>query len=92
MNVADDISLRTINYFTAVEIVCKLCKFQFGGPLTLKAGLSFWDPPSEEVRRPLGDEFSLNYDTRGVGGGDDKLDARWRELAVPGGARSGGLV
>jgi hypothetical protein len=57
-----DTPVKTINDFKATEVVRKLCKFQFGNPLTIKACLSFWYLTKEENGWPLVAEFSFDYD------------------------------
>lgn len=53
--------VKTANDFTALEVVRKLCKFQFEDTEILKASLSFWYL-GDEVDWPLISEFSFDYD------------------------------
>lgn len=69
---ADD-AVKTVNDFTAAEVVSKLCKFQFVGPPSVKASLSFWYLTPDEAGWPLVSEFSFDYDAL-KGGGPDKLE------------------
>ncbi|HEX8456071.1 MAG TPA: hypothetical protein VF656_02020 [Pyrinomonadaceae bacterium] len=73
LNLGADVAVKTVNDFTAAEVVRKLCKFQFGGPPNLKASLSFWRLPSDAESWPLVCEFSFDYDAP-KGGGADKLE------------------
>lgn len=51
-----------------------LCKFQFGGPSELKAGLSFWYLPGGANSWPLVAEFSFDYDADEGAAGDGRLE------------------
>jgi hypothetical protein len=53
--------VKTANDFTALEVVRKLCKFQFKETETLKASLSFWYLV-DDTGWPLISEFSFDYD------------------------------
>lgn len=55
--------VKTIKNFEAVEIVRKLCKFQFARSRAAKASLSFWYLPGNEDNWPLVAEFSFDYDS-----------------------------
>ena len=66
-------SVKTINNFTALEVVRKLCKLQFGEPPTIKASLSFWYLKAEKDEWPLVGEFSFDYDTI-TSGAEDQLE------------------
>jgi uncharacterized protein YjbK len=56
--------IDTIKKFEAVEIVKRLCKFQFGNTREVKANLSFWYLPGNEESWPLVVEFSFAYETK----------------------------
>jgi hypothetical protein len=73
LNLGPDVAVRKVNGFTAAEVARKLCKFQFGGPPNLKAGLSFWYLTPDEEGWPLICEFSFDYDAS-KGGAADKLE------------------
>ena len=66
--------VKTVNDFKAVEVVRKLCKFQFGEPPEIKASLSFWYLPENENDWPLVAEFSFDYDLPVSGTDGDKLE------------------
>lgn len=74
LKLGQDVAVRKINNFTAVEVVRKLCKFRFGGKPNLKASLSFWYLEEGEEGWPLVGEFSFDYDAAKDGGGADKLE------------------
>lgn len=61
LSINGDMAVKTINDFKALEVVCKLCKFQFEQPPIIKASLSFWYL-TEETDWPLVGEFSFDYD------------------------------
>ena len=63
-------AVKTINNFTASEVVRKLCKFQFGEPPIIKASLSFWYLKEDNSDWPLVGEFSFDYDAPDSGAGD----------------------
>ena len=63
-------AVKTINNFTALEVVRKLCKFQFGEPPIIKASLSFWYLKEDTGDWPLVGEFSFDYDALDSGAGD----------------------
>lgn len=73
LNLGGDVAVRTVNGFTAAEVVRKLCKFQFGDEPELKASLSFWYLTPDEAGWPLVCEFSFDYDASG-GGGEGGLE------------------
>lgn len=73
LKLGGDVAVKTVNDFTAAEVVRKLCKFRFGGPPNLKASLSFWYLTPDETGWPLVGEFSFDYDASG-GGAADKLE------------------
>lgn len=73
LNLGADVAVKTVNDFTAAEVVRKLCKFQFGGPPKLKASLSFWRLQAGDEGWPLVCEFSFDYDAAN-GGDADKLE------------------
>lgn len=54
--------IETVNDFQASEIVCKLCKIDFGAKPLVKASLSFWYFDGHEAEYPLVVEFSFDYD------------------------------
>jgi len=56
-----DTPIKTANDFSVLEVVRKLCKFQFGKTETIKASLSFWYL-TEDTDWPLVSEFSFDYD------------------------------
>lgn len=55
-------AMSKVKGFEALEVVRKLCKFQFGEPVDLKASLSFWYLPGNEAAWPMVAEFSFDYD------------------------------
>jgi hypothetical protein len=63
--------VETANDFTALEIVRKLCKFQFGDGNAIKASLSFWYLETDQDF-PLVGEFSFNYE--GVAENEQSLE------------------
>ena len=69
-----DTAIKTVNDFKALEVVRKLCKFQFGEPPVLKASLSFWYLTKNENDWPMVGEFSFDYDELGGGTGEDRLE------------------
>jgi hypothetical protein len=62
LDIDGDTVVKTVNDFTALEVVRKLCKFQFGGTPVIKASLSFWYLTKNENDWPLVGEFSFDYD------------------------------
>jgi hypothetical protein len=66
----DKTTVKTIKKFEAVEIVHKLCKFQFARSRAAKASLSFWYLPGDETNWPLVTEFSFDYDAPPVADGE----------------------
>lgn len=67
-------TVKTIHDFKAIEVVRKLCKFQFGAPPIVKASLSFWYLTEKENAWPLVGEFSFDYDLVDGGTEGDKLE------------------
>jgi len=61
LGIDEDTPVKTANDFRALEVVRKLCKFQFGKTETIKASLSFWYL-TEDTDWPLVSEFSFDYD------------------------------
>jgi hypothetical protein len=61
----ENTAINTVNDFKALEVVRKLCKFQFGGAPKIKASLSFWYLTNDENAWPLVGEFSFDYDVPG---------------------------
>jgi hypothetical protein len=74
LNLGGNTAVKTINNFKAVEVVRKLCKFQFDAPPIVKACLSFWYLTEEENDWPLVGEFSFDYDVADSGTSKDKLE------------------
>lgn len=64
LNIDEDTPIKTANDFKALEIVRKLCKFQFGESDVVKASLSFWYLQGD-TDWPLVGEFSFDYDAAG---------------------------
>jgi hypothetical protein len=64
LGIDEKTKIDTIKNFEAVEIVKRLCKFQFGSTREIKASLSFWYLPGNEDSWPLVAEFSFDYDTK----------------------------
>lgn len=73
--------VKTVNDFKAVEVVRKLCKFQFGELIEIKASLSFWYLPENENDWPLVAEFSFDYDMVPSGTDGDALEMYPSEVA-----------
>jgi hypothetical protein len=61
LGIAEDTPVKTANDFQALEVVRKLCKFQFETTETIKASLSFWYLVTD-TDWPLVGEFSFDYD------------------------------
>ena len=61
LDIDENTPVITANNFTALEVVRKLCKFQFEETETLKASLSFWYLLND-TQWPLVTEFSFDYD------------------------------
>jgi len=61
LGIDEDTPVKTANDFTAIEVVRKLCKFQFEKTETIKASLSFWYLV-DDADWPLISEFSFDYD------------------------------
>jgi hypothetical protein len=62
--------VTTIKNFAAVEVVHKLCKFQFARSRAAKSSLSFWYLPGNENNWPLVTEFSFDYDAGATAEGE----------------------
>lgn len=82
LGVDEDTPVKTVNDFRALEVVRKLCKFQFGTPETIKASLSFWYL-AIETDWPLVGEFSFDYDAAE----NDERDLEQYSLKVVEGAK-----
>jgi hypothetical protein len=74
LNIGGNTAVKTINDFKAVEVVRKLCKFQFGAPPIVKASLSFWYLTEKTSDWPLVGEFSFDYDVADNAIVGDKLE------------------
>jgi hypothetical protein len=61
LGIDENTPVKTANDFIALEVVRKLCKFQFEKTETIKASLSFWYLVSD-TDWPLIGEFSFDYD------------------------------
>lgn len=61
LGIDHDTPVETANDFRALEVVRKLCKFQFGTTEIIKASLSFWYLV-DDTAWPLVGEFSFDYD------------------------------
>jgi len=61
LDIDEDTPVKTANDFRALEVVRKLCKFQFEKTETIKASLSFWYL-EDDTDWPLVAEFSFDYD------------------------------
>ena len=61
LGIDEDTPVKTANDFMALEVVRKLCKFQFGKTEIIKASLSFWYLVID-TDWPLISEFSFDYD------------------------------
>ena len=61
LGIDEDTPIKTANDFRVLEVVRKLCKFQFEKTETVKASLSFWYL-TEDTDWPLVSEFSFDYD------------------------------
>jgi hypothetical protein len=61
LSIDENTPVKTANDFLALEVVRKLCKFQFEKTETIKASLSFWYLVSD-TDWPLIGEFSFDYD------------------------------
>lgn len=61
-----DSAVKTVNDFTALEVVHKLCKIRFDETLKMKASLSFWYQ-KDESNWPMVAEFSFDYDRKKPG-------------------------
>jgi hypothetical protein len=81
LDIYEDAPIKTVNDFEALEVVRKLCKFEFGGLPTIKASLSFWYLPGGENGWPLVGEFSFDYDAPDDGANDETLESYPREAA-----------
>jgi hypothetical protein len=71
LNVDEETPVKTANDFKALEVVRKLCKFQFEESDVVKASLSFWYLMGD-ADWPLVAEFSFDYDVAGKA--EDKLE------------------
>jgi len=80
LDIGGNTAVKTINDFKAVEVVRKLCKFQFGEPTMVKASLSFWYLTKEANDWPLAGEFSFDYDVANSGTDGDKLEMYPRQV------------
>ena len=58
-----DSAVKTVNGFTALEVVLKFCKFRFDDSPKMKASLSFWYQ-EDESGWPMVAEFSFDYDEK----------------------------
>ena len=61
LGIDENTPVKTANDFRALEVVRKLCKFQFEKTETIKASLSFWYLV-DDTDWPLVSEFSFDYD------------------------------
>ena len=61
LGIDEDTPVKTARDFRALEVVRKLCKFQFEKTETIKASLSFWYLV-DDTDWPLVGEFSFDYD------------------------------
>jgi hypothetical protein len=61
LGIDKDTPVKTANEFRALEVVRKLCKFQFGETEIIKASLSFWYLV-DDTDWPLIGEFSFDFD------------------------------
>lgn len=78
----EDTPVNTANDFKALEVVRRLCKFQFEKTETIKASLSFWYLVID-TDWPLVGEFSFDYDATGK----DESDLEKYSLNVVEGAK-----
>ena len=81
LDIDGDAAVKTVNDFEALEVVRRLCKFEFGGPPTIKASLSFWYLPEGANGWPLVGEFSFDYDALDDGANDETLESYPCEVA-----------
>ena len=81
LDIDGDTTVKTVNDFEALEVVRKLCKFEFGGLPTIKASLSFWYLPEGTNGWPLVGEFSFDYDALDDGANDETLESYPSEVA-----------
>ena len=82
LGIDEDTPVKTANDFRALEVVRKLCKFQFENPETIKASLSFWYLV-DDTDWPLVGEFSFDYDAAK----NDESDMENYSLKVAEGAK-----
>ena len=82
LGIDEDTPVKTANDFRALEVVRKLCKFQFGTTEIIKASLSFWYL-ANDTDWPLVVEFSFDYDAAE----NDERDLEEYSLQVVEGAR-----
>jgi len=75
LGIDEDTPIQTANDFRVLEVVRKLCKFQFEKTETVKASLSFWYL-TEDTDWPLISEFSFDYDAAKNEAGDLKEYSR----------------
>lgn len=61
LGIDEETPVKTANDFRALEVVRKLCKFQFEKTETIKASLSFWYQ-EDDTEWPLVAEFSFDYE------------------------------
>jgi hypothetical protein len=81
LGIDGDAAVKTVNDFEALEVVRKLCTFEFGGPPTIKASLSFWYLPAGVKGWPLVGEFSFDYDAPDDGANGEALESYPSEVA-----------
>lgn len=82
LGIDEDTPVKTANDFRALEVVRKLCKFQFEKTETIKASLSFWYLVID-TDWPLIGEFSFDYDATE----NDESDLEEYSLKVVEGAK-----
>jgi hypothetical protein len=86
LGIDGDTAVKTVNDFEALEVVRRLCKFEFGGPPTIKASLSFWYLPGGANGWSLVGEFSFDYDALDDGANDETLESYPWEVTQGGSA------
>jgi len=82
LNIDQRTPVKTANDFTALEVVRKLCRFQFKTTEVIKASLSFWYL-IDDTDWPLVAEFSFDYDATE----NDESDLEKYSLEVVEGAK-----
>jgi len=82
LGIDENTPVKTANDFNALEVVRKLCKFQFDETETIKASLTFWYL-GVDTDWPLIGEFSFDYDA----GENDESDLEKYSLKVVEGAK-----